>query len=171
MSVSYSPFVLSASDLVGRPGAQRRARVAGPMEVVLEMSRLPPGRPMRAEVLLESLAEGILVTGEVDFVARHTCNRCLKEWEEAGSVSVLQLYGYEPDEDGYRLEAGELIDLEQLLRDEVSLALPLTPLCRPDCAGLCPTCGADLNEAPCSGHAEESDSPFAGLRQLLEPGE
>ncbi len=56
-----------------------------------------------------------------------------------------------------------------IIRDEVSLALPLVPLCKKDCLGLCPTCGTDLNTAPCSGHADESDSPFSALQQLLEP--
>jgi len=61
------------------------------------------------------------------------------------------------------------IDLGQTLRDEASLAIPLVPVCRPDCKGLCPTCGSDLNTDPCSGHADESTSPFGALRHLLEP--
>jgi uncharacterized protein len=79
------------------------------------------------------------------------------------------LFGIEPDEDRLPIERGGHIDLEPVVRDEVGLALPLVPLCREDCLGLCPTCGTDLNTAPCSGHADEIESPFSALRQLLEP--
>ncbi len=170
MPAANSPFALNVADLVGRPGAQRRTQVLAPASFGVELSRVSPGRPLVADLLLESLSEGVLVSGDVSFLARHSCNRCLKEWEEDGSVPVMQLYAHEPDEDGYRLEQGEMIHLEQLFRDEVSLAFPLAPLCRQDCRGLCPTCGADLNEAPCTGHDDESGSPFAVLSRLLEPG-
>lgn len=163
-----SPFVIPVADLVGRPGHQRRTTVTGPADLGVELSRLAPGEPLEASLLLEALAEGILVSGDVAFTSRHACHRCLREWEEAGSVPVLQLYSHEPDEDGYRIGAGEVVDVEQLLRDEVTLAFPLAPLCREDCAGLCPTCGADLNESPCPGHGEETASPFAVLRGLFE---
>jgi uncharacterized protein len=64
---------------------------------------------------------------------------------------------------------GHAIDLEPAIHDEVSLSLPAAPTCRPDCAGLCAVCGTDLNEAPCDGHGDGSDSPFAALKQLFEP--
>ncbi len=53
--------------------------------------------------------------------------------------------------------------------DAVLLALPLRPLCRPDCLGLCGVCGADLNTGSCPGHGEAAASPFTVLRDLLEP--
>lgn len=61
-----------------------------------------------------------------------------------------------------------MIDLEPILRDAVVLELPFTPLCRPDCAGLCPECGADLNRDPDHGHAEPIDPRWAGLIGLTE---
>ncbi|MEN0072688.1 MAG: DUF177 domain-containing protein, partial [Propionicimonas sp.] len=57
----------------------------------------------------------------------------------------------------------DLVDLEPLLRDAVVLDLPFTPLCRPDCAGLCPTCGENLNRDPEHSHAEATDARWAGL--------
>jgi uncharacterized protein len=168
MAETSTPSVVNVSDLVARPGSQRRVHVSGPGGFGVELSRLAPGRRVDAELLFESLLEGVLVTGEVSFVMRHTCNRCLREWEERGLVPVIQLYGPEPDEDGYRLEPGDLIDLEQLFRDEITLSFPLAPVCRSECRGLCPTCGIDLNEAPRHQHEEEPDSPFAVLGQLFE---
>ena len=60
------------------------------------------------------------------------------------------------------------IDTEPLLRDELLLAMPLAPVCRPDCKGLCPECGTDLNTGACSGHESEPVSPFAELRSLFD---
>ena len=51
---------------------------------------------------------------------------------------------------------------------ELALSMPKAPVCREDCKGLCPICGTDLNEDPCDGHGEESDSPFAVLKDLFE---
>ena len=66
------------------------------------------------------------------------------------------------DEEASRLD-GELLDLEPLLRDTVVLDLPYTPLCRPDCAGLCPDCGADLNADLDHSHGEKIDPRWADL--------
>lgn len=162
-----SPFVIDIADLVARPGSQRRTALTGRADYALELARLAD-EPVTANLLLESLTDGILVSGEADYVVRLTCNRCLREWEERGSTPFRQLFTDGPDEAGYPLGPDLHLDVEQLLRDEITLSFPLIPLCRPDCAGLCATCGADLNEDACPGHGEEIDSPFAVLRDLLE---
>jgi uncharacterized protein len=59
-------------------------------------------------------------------------------------------------------------DLETPIRDAVLLAVPVGPTCKPDCLGLCATCGGDLNTGACPGHDEEGDSPFASLRELFD---
>jgi uncharacterized protein len=73
-----------------------------------------------------------------------------------------------PDEDGYLIVTGET-DLNGPAKDELALGLPMAPLCRPDCRGLCPICGNDLNEDPCEGHGDDSESPFAALKDLFDP--
>jgi uncharacterized protein len=103
----------------------------------------------------------------VAVVARHTCRRCLTEWPEPLEVDVFEMLGSDPEAE-YRL-SGDEADLEVPLRDAVLLALPLSPLCRPDCLGLCGVCGADLNTGSCPGHGEVPASPFTVLRDLLEP--
>jgi uncharacterized protein len=85
------------------------------------------------------------------------------------SIEFMQVFRAVPDEDGRQLDSDGNIDLEPVVRDEVVLDLPLAPLCRPECLGLCSVCGTDLNSDPCSGHTDESDHPLAALRQLLDP--
>ena len=135
-----------------------------------ELATLVLEVPLRVDVTLDSITEGIYVQGTVEFTSRQTCNRCLTEWEEVDTAAIGQLFSGEPDENGYGLEEGT-IDLEGPVRDEILLALPLVPLCRDDCRGLCPTCGSDLNNDPCDGHPVASTSPFAGLADRLKETE
>ncbi|HEX5696504.1 MAG TPA: DUF177 domain-containing protein, partial [Acidimicrobiia bacterium] len=100
-------------------------------------------------------------------VAHLECTRCLAEWDETISVDVEQYFRVVPDEDGYAIVDNH-VDVSGPAQDELALALPAVPLCRPDCLGLCPTCGTDLNSDPCGGHGEDSESPFAVLRDLFE---
>ena len=81
-------------------------------------------------------------------------------------IEVRQLFTREPDEDGYRIDE-HWIDTEGPIRDETVLALPLAPVCRQDCKGICALCGADLNTSPCQGHEDAESSPFAVLKDLL----
>ena len=75
----------------------------------------------------------------------------------------------EEDEETYPLR-GELLDLQPLIRDALLLELPLAPLCSEDCQGLCPTCGADLNDGPCDCDHAPSDPRWAALDLLKDPG-
>jgi uncharacterized protein len=121
--------------------------------------------PLVADLTLEGTSGGVYAKGRVEAVVRYTCTRCLSEWSETVSVDIAEIIGGDGD---YPLD-GDEVDLEAPLRDAVVLALPLLPLCRADCLGLCSTCGADLNTGSCPGHDDEPESPFAALRHLLEP--
>lgn len=160
-----SVFRVPVSDLLAEPGLRREVEVATDVDWSLELSRVGPS--LRVVVLLESAAGGLVATGQVDTTVTHTCHRCLVEWTDPLTVNLREVIGVGDDEDGYPL-AGDLADLEPPVRDAVLLAVPLSPTCRDDCRGLCAVCGADLNTAPCSGHDEEPDSPFASLRGLLD---
>ncbi len=168
MRAAASPFVVNVSDLLAHTGEERRGRVGVPVDYRGELARTDPDQPLQADVVLRSIPGGIMVEGDVAAPALLTCYRCLTEWPEEQHLRVRELYSSEPeDEEDYHV-SGDEVDLEPLLRDEVTLALPLLPLCRPGCAGLCPTCGADLNTDACPGHEDASSSPFASLRDLLE---
>lgn len=165
LGVTTGSFVLNVADLLARPGSHRSATVSGRLDIVFDQARLAT-RPVVAQVELESLSDGVLARAEVEFTAQLICNRCLTEWEEINLVELAQLYGPDPDEEGYAIRDAT-IDLEGPLHDEVSLSLPMAPLCDAGCLGLCSRCGADLNTDPCSGHPEESVSPLAKLADLF----
>ncbi len=167
--MNSSPFLLLVTDLVGKVGAHRDQTIVGEIEISLDLDRVDPAHPVTVQVRLEALVDEILARGTIAYSAEVQCNRCLTSWIETGETSFTQLYGREPDEESLPITRDGHIDLEPVVHDEVSLALPLVPLCKKDCLGLCPTCGTDLNTTPCSGHADESDSPFSALQQLLEP--
>ncbi len=127
---------------------------------------VPPGSPVEMELRLESVVEGVLVTGTAEVSLQGQCARCLEPTTSVEEVDLQELYlypGKEPDDDEASRLADDLIDLEPLLRDTVVLDLPFTPLCRPDCAGLCPDCGANLNVDPDHRHDDRIDPRWAGL--------
>jgi uncharacterized protein len=121
-------------------------------------------------VSLRSLSDGIVARGTVTVTADLVCKRCLTTWQEPLEIPFEQVYRRHPDDedDELPLVDGHAVDLEPAIHDEVSLSLPAAPICRDDCLGLCAVCGTDLNEAPCDGHGDGSDSPFAALKQLFD---
>lgn len=142
-------------------------RVAdAPEGIGIAMIGVPPGSPIDLDLTVEAVVEGVLVTGTAEVRLGGQCARCLEEIATSMEVDLQELYLYpdkEPDdEEASRLEE-DLLDLEPLLRDAVVLDLPFTPLCRPDCAGLCPVCGENLNRDPRHGHDETTDARWAGL--------
>jgi uncharacterized protein len=129
-----------------------------------------------AEVTLDSVDGGIEVAATVEAPWSGECRRCLKPVGGALRCQVRELYrpralGEPPDQDEetYPLR-GEMLDLRPLVRDAVLLELPIAPLCREDCAGLCPTCGADLNEGRCACPPPSGDPRWAALDVLKDPG-
>lgn len=162
-----SPFVFDLRELGRRPGTLReyRRRVLAPAGFGLDVIGVPEGAPLVLDFRLESVTEGVLVTGTVSAPVTGQCGRCLDPVSDDLAVDVCELFAY-PDsatdetseEDEVHRIAGDLLDTEPMVRDVVVLALPWTPLCRPDCAGLCPTCGQRLDDLP-AGHAHEQLDP------------
>ncbi len=163
-----SGLVIDTHELGRRAGEVKQVKrvTEAPEELGIAMIGVPPGSPVALDLMVEAVVEGVLVTGTAEVQLAGQCARCLEELSTSTEVDLQELYLYpdkEPDdEEASRLE-DELLDLEPLLRDAVVLDLPFTPLCRPECAGLCPTCGANLNHDPEHSHAEATDSRWAGL--------
>jgi uncharacterized protein len=162
--VKVSPYLLDVGDLLAHPGETRTVAFNAALAAEIENARVTG--PIALQGRLEGLTDGVYMVAGVEAPARVTCNRCLTEWDEVLLLQVKQLFTKQPDEDGYGIEE-HWIDTEGPVHDEVMLALPLAPVCRGDCKGICATCGADLNTAPCQGHADEEPSPFAVLKDLL----
>lgn len=164
--MAHRPLSFLVSDLLGRAGAHRD--VTGTARLDLEVGNAVVEGPVELSARLESLPDGVLVRGRVQARAQLECNRCGISWETDVEADLVHLLTHAPDEDGYRVARDGHIDLEPLVRDEVATSLPLVGLCRPDCAGLCPVCGTDLNTDPCEGHSEAEVSPFAALKKLFD---
>ena len=118
-------------------------------------SSVPEGADAICEVTLESFTGGVMVTGTVTAPWRGMCRRCAEPVGGMLRVDVRERfcepgarYGDPDDEEAYPIVEDEL-DLSPMVRDAVVLELPLAPLCRPDCRGLCTRCGTDLNEGSC----------------------
>ena len=160
------PFTVDVSNLLQRPGARRRVVLSGAL--VLELDQVDDSGPINADLEVQETGGSVLVRGEVTSYLRMRCNRCLGEVPSDLSISLVQLYVTEPDEDVPRIGSDGSIDLSDVIHDELCLSVPLVPLCSGTCRGLCPTCGTDLNVEPCEGHTAERGSPFAALEGWLE---
>jgi uncharacterized protein len=138
----------------------------------VEMIGVPEGAPVSLHLRLESVMEGVLVSGTVDVPVTGQCARCLDPVEDTVELDVQELYAYEGStteatsgEDEVRRIEGDQLDLAPLVRDTVVLTLPLSPTCTPDCAGLCVDCGERLDDLPADHTHEVIDPRFAGLAE------
>ncbi|HKF88003.1 MAG TPA: DUF177 domain-containing protein [Propionibacteriaceae bacterium] len=177
MSSSHRPLdfrsglVLDTHDLGRRAGAMKlvRTTVEAPDDIGIEVIGVPPRSPVRLDLRLESVVEGVLVTGTATVALRGECVRCLGGIAAEQQIYVQELYVYPgsdaTEEEASRLE-GDLLDLEPLLRDDVVLDLPFQPLCREECLGLCVECGANLNSEPDHAHETATDPRWEKLRAL-----
>jgi uncharacterized protein len=161
------PFIQNVADLVHRPGAHRRMHLEAPLGEDLQVasSTLSARDDVVIDLLLSWATEGLLATGTVAAPFTGECRRCLGPLVGEVVADVQELFEEEPREgESYPLRH-ETIDLEPLAREALLLGLPLAPLCREDCRGLCPTCGVDLNETPDHEHPER-DERWAALDAL-----
>jgi uncharacterized protein len=152
-------------DLLDRPGASREIHASEVIEGLAgELVSVPEA--IRIDLLLESVVEGILASGPVSGHMAVSCARCLKPSRQAFRLEVTELFapGAGEEDDEYPVR-NETIDLEPMVRDTVVLAMPFSPLCRPDCLGLCERCGGDRNlgECSCGPELDPRWAPLAGL--------
>ncbi len=170
-----SPLVFDVRTLGRQPGSARTETrlVPAPADLHVALARVPTGADVKLTVRLDMMSDGVLVTAEATAPVAGECARCLEPVASSVDVSFRELY--ENDDPAIRAEAeddrrflnGDLLDLEPALRDAMVLALPLAPLCRSDCEGLCPECGVRLDEAgPAHDHGPGIDPRWARLRQL-----
>ncbi|GHC93584.1 hypothetical protein GCM10007079_43160 [Nocardiopsis terrae] len=171
-----------------QPGSMRTVNriVTVPEAFETAMASVPKGQEIELDLRLEAVMEGVLVTGTAHGRLNAECSRCLDPLSEELEADFQELYRYAADEEesggsdedagdedeDYYLE-GDLLDLGPVIRDAVVLALPLSPLCGPDCPGLCAECGVKLADAgPDHGHGDGVDPRWEALRSIAEdPGQ
>jgi uncharacterized protein len=167
-----SPLVVDTHELGRRAGSMLELQrdLRAPADWALELVRVPEGSEVTLDLRLESVMDGVLISADLWAPIEAECGRCLAPVRDELEVEVAELFAYEPDPDDEDLPVleGDLADLAPVLRDAVVLALPLNPLCEPDCAGLCPTCGIRLADAE-AGHSHEALDPrWAALGSMQE---
>ena len=171
------PFVLDTRELGRRPGSMRSLTLTAPAPEgfgIEDVIAVPVGAELALDLRLESVMDGVLVTGTVTAPVTGECGRCLTDLSDTLVVPVQELFLY-PEESTHREEedelpqlVGDLLDLTPTLRDAVVLALPLKPLCREDCQGLCATCGERLDDLPADHTHDQTDARWGALSGLLQ---
>ncbi|HUS21387.1 MAG TPA: YceD family protein [Aeromicrobium sp.] len=168
--VSTGPLVVDTHELGRRPGTERTLNLSvdAPADLGSDVYGVPEGSPIDIELRLEAVMDGVLATGTASVQVTGECVRCLIEIDDDFDVDFQELYLYaDPGEDELALD-GDLLDLETVLRDAVVLALPLNPVCDPECPGLCSECGMRLADDPDHTHEAAIDPRWQALGSALK---
>jgi uncharacterized protein len=125
--------------------------------------------------------EGIFVIGDLHTSVELTCSRCLDKFSKAIWFKLEEEFRPtidiqtgaslplpEDDEPATRIDAHHEIDLTEVIRQNLLLAIPQNPLCRSNCRGLCPTCGKNWNDGPCDCKHDDIDPRWDALKKLLK---
>ena len=172
-----NPFVVPVARLLRHAGQSSEVAFTAPFDpegalaaTAPGAAEVVPGADVEVRLVLTSFLGGVTASGTIVAPWRASCRRCAQSIRGVLDLRVNERFrpGAEPDdEDAYPL-VNEEVDLRDLVRDAVVLELPLAPLCRPECAGLCPTCGSDRNEGDC-GCQPDGDPRWATLDALRVP--
>jgi uncharacterized protein len=175
-SSAGAPFVVDVRSLIGKPGAYERLDLTEPAGpgVSTAVVAVAEDEPITARVMLESVREGILVTGDAVTTGDAVCSRCLDPVRVPVAADLQELYAWtaaEAEVDdlgelGPHLD-GETLDLRPAIRDGLILEMPLAPLCDLDCPGLCAECGAKLADDP-DHHHDTTDPRWEALSALKD---
>ena len=136
--------------------------------------------PLHGNVQFLRVPDGVLVTGKLLSRVKTECVRCLRSIEEPFDLEIEEEYKatidiatgktlpVTPDDDrALLIDSKHVLDLSEVVRQDALLAQDLTPLCQPDCKGLCPTCGKNLNDGECDCKSSIEDSRWTALAKLL----
>jgi len=123
--------------------------VYDPAALDMEREDIRPAGPFDVDAQINLVDKELVVSAEIHCAVRMTCARCLEAFESPVSPRAIFSYSVEP---------GDIVDITEDVRQEIILAYPMVPVCRPECKGLCAACGQNLNERDC-GHPQPSSSP------------
>jgi uncharacterized protein len=165
--------VNASQQLKGPIGSVRKYEVNEVVDVAEGRSRV------RGEVELVRTDKGILARGTLDTEVEATCSRCLGLFRCPLTLSIEEEYypttnmvsgaSLPPPEElgSFTIDEHHVIDLTEAVRQYILMAIPMKPLCRQDCAGLCPGCGQNLNQGSCGCPPQEIDSCWSELKKVL----
>lgn len=127
--------------------------------------------PIQISGKVQNVAQTVYLTAEVDFGFAIPCDRCAEDIKTKYHFSFnhpLIMETNEEDQDAYILVEEGQLDLDELLRADILLALPTKYLCKADCKGLCPVCGVNLNNESCQCNKHQIDPRLEVLKQLID---
>lgn len=128
-------------------------------------------RNFHGSAIMSRTPQGLLLTGNFKSTFKVECVRCLCEFDQTIQWEMTELYAFNEKsvtDSGLILPDDAQIDIAPLVRDYALTEVPISPICKPDCKGLCPSCGQDLNKKDCGHHDNADDSPFSALKNLLK---
>ena len=173
-----SEYRFNVSQLLQEPtGATRRYELD---DEQLDLGDGRRVRPIKGHVRLTRTQNGVLADADIRGELQVECARCLTEvtqplefpFSEEYYQTVVVNTGAalpKPDEpDVFLIDETHKLDLGDAMREYALLSVPMLPLCRDNCRGLCPQCGANLNDVDCGCDTEQSDDRLAVLKQLLD---
>jgi uncharacterized protein len=162
-----NPLLINAAELLRRPGSDRRLVLQSTVaDLGIADRRFDPEATVSVSLRLESLTDGIVVDGELRAPWADSCRRCLAPASGEVVTEVHELYQQTlTDPDAFEI-IGDQFDLVPMIRENLLLDAPIAPICREDCAGLCPNCGIDRNVATCDCLVAATDPRWDALSQL-----
>jgi uncharacterized protein len=131
-------------------------------------------QPVVCSLTLSNTGAGLVLSGTATTTVRAQCARCLEPFDMSLEGSVEGLYVREEDQEGlpeeqeYEVLTSSEVDLWPVVESALAVATPFAPLHDEACAGLCPTCGVDLNKEACCCEPERRDSPFSALSDFFD---
>lgn len=161
------PLRVNAAELLRRPGSEKDVALEVCVaDLGIHDQRLRGDDLVKVALHLESLTDGIVVRGVIEAPWHGTCRRCATVATGLVHAEVHELYQHVvTDPDAFEL-VGDQLDLAPMVGEVVVLDAPASPLCRPDCKGLCPTCGIDRNTESCTCSTDVTDPRWGALDQL-----
>ena len=128
-------------------------------------------REFHGSAIVGRTPQGLLLTGGFEATISAQCVRCLRDFDQIIRWEMTELYAFNEKsvtDSGLILSDDAQIDLAPIIRDYAITEIPISPICKPDCRGLCAECGQDLNQNDCGHHPSNDDHPFASLQDLLK---
>lgn len=142
-----------------------------PEELEIKADELAVIGTVRAEGCISNAGDVLLLEAELSAQVRRTCGRCLKEFTAVTKADVLEKF-YPASAENIEKDAfvydSDVVDITEPLRESLLLAEPIQALCKEDCKGLCPICGADLNNGDCGCDRFSVDPRLAALKQFIK---
>ncbi|MHB0913691.1 MAG: YceD family protein [Armatimonadota bacterium] len=169
---------LDLTEIAIHPGMQADVEVEEPCPEDLGCTA-----PARGKLHLANAGSLLIMTGKLETEMKFECGRCLIDFTMPVSMQIeeefrlekigdmMRVLPLEEEEEAADLLSENTLDVHELVRQNILVEMPIQPLCRPECRGLCPTCGENLNVRQCQCAPADLESPFAALADLLDEDE